>query len=109
MFMNYERFHYDLDQKWSPLPGSLVVIKGWKEIGGMDGNAHYLGNPTFFPKSRRAKQWEWVLESVDETPVLLLGYTNPWYMKILSKNGIYETHLDNLKFIIFTKNGISKE
>lgn len=91
--MNYRLLTIKSNEKWCPLPGSLILIKGQKDFSpGHGGNC----NPITSSKSG----WQWIPESETGSPVLLLWYCNPWCMRILSQTGVYDTHISNLASVL---------
>lgn len=100
MFTNYRRIYYDSNQKWCPLPGLLVVIKGPKDL----------------PKNTAPNcvridgigGWVWLSESLNNKPVLLADFCNPWCMRVLSADGVFDTNIDNLKFVVCYSEKIAK-
>jgi len=90
--MNYKLLRIEY-KKWCPLPGSLVGIKGQTDLcDDKQGNCH--------PVASAKNGWQWIPESKAGQPVLLLGFCNPWCMRILSRKGIFDTNINNLAFVL---------
>lgn len=93
MCLKNKRIKWTKQNPWCPVPGSLMVLKHPEERGKFTPGI-------CFPDEGYNKNWVTPKELYRRTPVLCIGMSNAYCVKILINSIIYLIFLDDIDYMI---------
>lgn len=90
-----DRIKWTKQNKWCPLPGTLLVLRHPSSYSKFESICFPCN-----PGSQENKTWVTPKEIYERVPVLCVGASNPYCVKVLINDRFYLIFLDDIDYMV---------